>query len=158
MLRRSRIVLSFLTYCKSCTNPPIADNNILTSISQHRRHRPRLHRLPPPRHLPRLARRTRPPNRLRSRHQTLPLPTSLASRTRTHLHLLHLRARERTMATHSLRRRRTSGSRFRQWKCQERDWSCCDGVGLVWVCIVDYCHDWTAGYDYEYTSFGQVDG
>lgn len=165
--RRSRRVWCFRICCKF----PTPHNSILTSTTgqarksslvpadtlllfQHRRHRPRLHRLPPPRDFPRLARRAGRPHRLGHRHQTLPLPARLPSRSRPHLHLQHFRPRQCAMAAHGFRRSGAGRSGFREWKCQVRSGDGGDGPGMVWVRVAHRGDDWFAGDDFEYSAFG----
>lgn len=118
-------------------------------ILQHRRHRPRLHLLPPARHLPRLAPRNRRA-RLRARRQTLSLPPRQPSCPGPHLRRLHLRARQRAVAAHGLGRGLDHRARLGERVGEVGGGHGGDGAGVVWVRAVYYRDDWAAGYDTEY--------
>lgn len=54
------------------------------------------------------------------------------------------------MATHCFRSRKYHSAGPGKRQCKE--WGRCHGHGprLVWLRVIDYCDDWTAGYDTEY--------
>ena len=124
---------------------------------QHRRHSPGIHHIPPPRHLPRLARRNRR-TRLRTRREAFPLAAGFSSGTRSHLHRCRLCPRDRTMATYGFSGCKYNSARFRKWKPEVRSRDVGNDTRVVWICAVDNCDDWTAGDDSEYSIAGSVDG
>ena len=54
------------------------------------------------------------------------------------------------MAAYGFRRRKHDSTGPGKRECEERSWDFSDDTGVVWVCAVDYCDDWTVGDDFEY--------
>ena len=131
---------------------------VLTFTSQHRCHRPRIRNLPPPRDLPGLARRARRPHRLRHRHQTLPVKTSLASRSRANLHRVDIRARVRAMAAHGIGLRRANRAGLRQRSRPKRRRHQRHGPRLVQFRAAHHRHRWPARDDSQHSLAGSSDG
>lgn len=59
------------------------------------------------------------------------------------------------MATYSVGSCSTDSAGFWKWECKKWCWCYGDDIGLVWVCVVGDCDDWTCGDDIEYTVVGR---
>ena len=135
---------------------PLIYRSKLTYRVQNCRHRPRIRLLPPPRHVPRLARRNRRCRR-RTRCQTFPIPPRLTDRTRPHLRRFGLCAGLGTVAAHGLGGFEHYSTRSGERKRQERGGHIGHDPGMVRVRAADHRHDWIVGHDFEYQSVGSVD-
>lgn len=119
--------------------------------TQHHRNHLRLRLPPPPRHLPRLARRGRLGG-FRARGQTFPFAARQPGRPRHHLHRNHFCLGLGAVAAYGV----GGGIRHRSglWQRERhgRRGQLGHGVGLVQLHAVDHCHNWFAGHDIEYES------
>ena len=62
------------------------------------------------------------------------------------------------MAAYGIRGGEHDRARFGKRECKERGWDVGNDIGVVWICVDDYCDDWAFGDDTKYQSVGSTDG